>query len=99
MNPSNNSPIGSENMVNRSVLEEQLWTEITDVPIDFLPKLTEIIRTIKRELLISVTDRQYSELQLKKFRNARGSWSDLDIENIYMKFNEDMRRWTLEESV
>nr|QNO45512.1 hypothetical protein ACCMMBFF_00001 [Methanosarcinales archaeon ANME-2c ERB4] len=65
----------------------------------FLPKLTEIIHTIKRELLISVTNRKYSELQLKKFRNARGSWSDLDIEDIYIKFNEDMRRWTLEESV
>lgn len=86
-------------MLNRSVLEEQLWTEITDVPIDFLPKLTEIIRTIKKELLISVADRKYSEAQLTKFRNARGSWSDLDIEDIYMRFNEDMGRWTLEESV
>ena len=86
-------------MINRSVLEKQLLTEIADVPIDFLPKLTEIIRTIKKELLISVTDRKYSESQLKKFRNARGSWSNLDIEDIYMKFNEDMRRWTLEESV
>ena len=86
-------------MINRSILEEQLLTEIADVPIDFLPKLTEIIHTIKRELLISVTDRKYSESQLKKFRNARSSWSDLDIEDIYRKFNEDMKRWTLEESV
>ena len=86
-------------MINRSILEERLLTEIADVPIDFLPKLTEIIRTIKSELLISVTDRKYSESQLKKFRNARGSWSDLDIENVYRKFNEDMKRWTLEESV
>ncbi|MEA1997851.1 MAG: hypothetical protein U9N61_00800 [Euryarchaeota archaeon] len=37
--------------------------------------------------------------KVKKFRNARGSWGDLDIEDIYMKFNEDVRRWTLEESV
>ena len=64
-----------------------------------MPKLTEIIRIIKRELPISGTDRKYSESQLKKFRNARCSWSDLDIDDIYRKFNEDMRRWTLEESV
>ena len=86
-------------MLNGSILEKQLLAEIADIPIDFLPKLTEIIRTIKRELLISVTDRKYSESQLKKFRNARGSWSGLDLEDIYRKFNEDMRRWTLEESV
>ena len=86
-------------MINRSILEERLLTEIADVPIDFLPKLTEIIRTIKSELLISVTDRKYSESQLKKFRNARGSWSDLDIEDVYRKFNKDMKRWNLEESV
>jgi len=86
-------------MTNRSILEEQLLTEIADVPIDFLPKITEMIRTIKRELLISVTDGKYSELQLKKFRDARSSWSDLDIEDIYRKFNEDMGRWTFEESV
>ncbi|KAF5413754.1 MAG: hypothetical protein C5S49_07805 [Candidatus Methanogaster sp.] len=99
MNPSNNSPIWGENMINRSILEERLLAEIADVPIDFLPKLTEIIRTIKSELLISVTDRKYSESQLKKFRNARGSWSDLDIEDVYRKFNKDMKRWNLEESM
>nr|QNO48036.1 hypothetical protein IFFKNINF_00005 [Methanosarcinales archaeon ANME-2c ERB4] len=86
-------------MINRSILEEQLLTGIADVPIDFLPKITEMIRTIKRELLISVTDGKCSELQLKKFRDARSSWSDLDIEDIYRKFNEDMGRWTFEESV
>ncbi|GEM_PF-5571427 len=66
-------------MINRSILAEQLLTEIADVSIDFLPKITDMIRTIKRKLLISVTDGKYSELQLKKFIDARSSWSDLDI--------------------
>ncbi len=35
MNPSNNSPIWGENMINRSILEERLLAEIADVPIDF----------------------------------------------------------------
>jgi len=73
-------------MINRSIPEEQLLTEIADVPIDFLPKFTEMVRTTKRELLISATGGKYSESQLKKFKDSRRSWSDPDIEDIYRKY-------------